>query len=120
MMVRKYNKPNISLRVTQEIFDEINMRAESKGVTRSEWLQSIILCALEYTPAEDNFATMTIGDLKKLIMPLPDKLPVTAYTDEADYGLTELNLFSLIAGLKLTRLNKEIPKMEWGLKEITK
>lgn len=120
-MVQKYpGNPNISFRVEKEFQELIDNKAEELGIQRSELLRNLVYNVLNYPVGDKQFKTVTAGKLREILEPLPDELPIIAYTDKDDYALSELSLFSLIAGLKLDKLPKPISKEKWELEDILK
>lgn len=120
-MTQKYTRPNISFRVEEEFQQLIDAKAKELGITRSELLQNMVYNLMHYEAGDAAaYKTLTVGKLQEILEPLPKELPVIAYSDDGDYALDEVNFFALLAGLKLTRLNKPVPKEEWVLEDICK
>lgn len=120
-MVQKYpGNPNISFRVEKEFQEIIDNKAEELGIQRSELLRNLVYNVLNYPVSDKPLKTVTVGKLREILEPLPDELPIIAYSETEDYGLTELSLFSLIAGLKLEKLPKPINKEKWELEDLLK
>ena len=117
-MVQKINRPNISFRVDKEFFDEINSKAAELDITRSELLQHLVYNILKYPVTDKPFKTLTVGKLREILEPLPNELPLIAYTDNEDYALNELSLFNLIGGLKLEKLDKPVTKTECDIDDL--
>lgn len=120
-MARKYTRPNISFRVDPEFQKQIDEKSEELGITRSELLKNMAYNLMHYESGDAAaYKTLTVGKLQEILEPLPRELPLIAYTDDEDYALDEVNFFALLAGLKLTRLDKPIHKEEWNLEDICK
>lgn len=119
-MMQKADRPNISFRVDKEFFNEINKKAEELDISRSELLQHLVYNIMNFPVSDKPFKTTTVGKLREILDPLPDELPLIAYTPEGDYAIDGLSLFSLIGGLKLKQLDKTISKSEWKLEDLIK
>lgn len=119
-MVEKIERPNISFRVEKDFFDEINKKADELNITRSELLQHLVYNILKYPVTDKPFKTVTAGKLREILEPLPDELPLIAYTSTGDYAINELSLFNLIGGLKLEKLDKPITKTECEIDDLLK
>lgn len=122
-MVQRYpGNPNISFRVDKDFQEVIDNKAEELGIQRSELLRNLVYNVLNYPVSDKQLKTVTVGKLKQMLEPLPDELPVIAYSEDngMDYGLSELSLFSLLAGLKLEPLPKPINKEKWELDDLVR
>ena len=69
------------------------MEAKSVGLTRAEFVKTLVLTIMNYKKDSNQkeFMTMTAGELKQKIMPLPNELPVTVHDLNTgwDYRLTD-------------------------------
>ena len=121
-MVQNYSgNPNISFRVDKDFQALIDNKAEELGIQRSELLRNLVYNVLNYPVSDKQLKTVTVGKLQEILEPLPDELPIIAYSEDGiDYGLSELSLFSLLAGLKLERLPKPVSKEKWELDDLVK
>lgn len=117
-MVQKIERPNISFRVNQDFYEEINNKAEELDITRSELLQHLVYNILKYPVTDKPFKTVTVGKLREILEPLPNELPLIAYTGDGDYAINELSLFNLIGGLKLEKLDKPVTKTECDIDDL--
>ena len=114
-------KPNISFRVDPEFQKQIDDIAKEHDMPRSELLRKLVYNVLNYESSNIPFKTVNVGKLKEMIEFLPDELPLIAYTSEGeDYAINGLSLFSMIGGLKLESLNKQVPKPSWELEDLIK
>ena len=113
--------PNISFRAAPEFQKLIDTKAEELNIPRSVFLRNLVYNILHYPAGENTYRTLTVGKLREILEPLPEELPLFAYDSEGnDYALSELSLYSLLAGVKLDKLEKPISKTEWSLEEICK
>lgn len=119
-MSQNQDRPNISFRVSKEFQKQIDSKAKELDITRSELLQHLVYNVLNYPTSDKEFKTLTVRKLREILEPLPEDLPLIAFSDDVDYALGELSLFNLIGGLKLTRLNKPVNKEECEIDDLLK
>lgn len=93
MVKANRKRPTITFHADQEFIDFLDMEAKSVGLTRAEFVKTLVLTIMNYKKDinQKEFMTMTAGELKQKIMPLPNELPVTVHDINTgwDYRLTD-------------------------------
>lgn len=115
-------RPTVTFHAEQEFIDLLDQQASEVGVKRAEFVKTLIMTIMNYKkPTDKEYMTMTIGELKQKIMPLPDELPVTAYDldDETDYAIYDLFIRGVYCELGLNNIGS-IYDRDWEPQDLFK
>lgn len=112
-------RPTITFHADQEFIDFLDQEAKSVGLTRADFVKTLVLNVMNYKKDNvDEFMTMTAGELKAKIMPLPNELPITAKdTSGYDYALNQFTIKGVYGELGIKNKG-QMHTRNWNYKDL--
>lgn len=120
MVKSNKKRPTITFHASQEFIDYLDLEAKSVGLSRAEFVKTLVLNVMNYKKDSNQkeFMTMTAGELKQKIMPLPNELPVTVHDINTgwDYRLTDFFIKGIYGELGVRKMDPV--HSDWDYKDL--